>query len=65
MEYYNSTVLGGSVTGAGQGGAIQPDSAYKSLGSVYNGLSSVDNKGSKVLLNITQHSSTLLNIAGH
>ena len=48
MEYYNSTVLGGSVTGAGQGGAIQPDSAYKSLGSVYNGLSSVDNnKGNK------------------
>ena len=61
MEYYNSTVLGGSVAGAGQGGAIQPDSAYKSLGSVYNGLSSVDNKG-KVLLKMTQHDSTLLNI---
>ena len=50
MEYYNSTVLGGpvGVAGAGQGGAIQPDSAYKSLGSVYSGLTSGDKTKSKM-----------------
>lgn len=31
VEYYNSAVLGSQ----SNGGAIQPDSAYKSLGSVY------------------------------
>lgn len=55
MEYYNSTVLGGpvGVAGAGQGGAIQPDSAYKSLGSVYNGLTNGD-KGKNGKMTVSQ-----------
>ena len=55
MEYYNSTVLAGSVgVAGGQGGAIQPDSAYKSLGSVYNGLDKTKDRAK--MAGVTQQS---------
>ena len=66
MEFYNSTVLGGGsvgVAGSGQGGAIQPDSAYKSLGSVYNGLSTGGDKGKKMTYTSVKSARSVQNMA--